>query len=44
MNKKKLLPEKGPRKMKLYTESLDKKRYGGSANNKPVKKGTKRMR
>jgi hypothetical protein len=44
MNKKKLSPEKGPRKMKLYDESLDKKKYGGSSYNKPVKRGAKRMK
>jgi hypothetical protein len=44
MNKKKLLPEKGPRKMKLYDESLNKKKYGGGSTNKSVKKGFKRMK
>lgn len=45
MNKKKLSPEKGPKKMKLYDEYLDKKRYGGSSNyNKQNRKGGKRMR
>lgn len=44
MNKKKLSPEKGPRKMKLYDESLDKKKYGGTSYNKPTKKGVKRMK
>lgn len=43
MNKKRLSPEKGPRKMKLYDEYLDKKKYGGAQYNKP-KKGTKRMK
>ena len=44
MNKKKLSPEKGPRKMRLYDENLDKKKYGGSSNNKSNQKGFKRMR
>lgn len=44
MNKKKLSPEKGPRKMKLYDESLGKKKYGGTSYNKPTKKGVKRMK
>ena len=44
MNKKKLSPEKGPRKMKLYDESLDKKKYGGASYNKSNKKGFKRMK
>lgn len=44
MNKKKLSPEKGPKKMKLYDEYLDKKRYGGSSYNKQNRKGGKQMR
>lgn len=42
MSKKKLTPEKGPKKMKLYEESLDKKKYGGSYGKSD--KGSKRMK